>query len=87
MPKQSRKRQRSSKDEESKSIPLGSVIPIHDDDKDEEERRLESLLFGTPYIPAPGSTEKNVLLVQEDEDDTVEETGKELDNLQDDDVS
>ncbi|KAJ3839760.1 WD40-repeat-containing domain protein [Lentinula raphanica] len=44
MPKHSRKRQKLSTDEPN---------PIVDDSlKDDEERRLESLLFGTKYIPA-----------------------------------
>ena len=33
--------------------PLGSGKRVwEDEDKDDEERRLESVLFGTPYVPA-----------------------------------
>jgi U3 small nucleolar RNA-associated protein 18 len=45
MVKQARKRQKTSKH----ANPLGSVHFNNDADKDDEERRLESLLFGTDF--------------------------------------
>ena len=47
MGKHSRKRQRT----DDASIPLGAQLALADDaSKDDEERRLESLLFGKPYV-------------------------------------
>ena len=65
--KRSRKRQKTGKHFSSKSKkglialddddgglePLGSSRRVWDDeDKDDEERRLESVLFGRPYVPS-----------------------------------
>ncbi|KAG6919717.1 hypothetical protein DXG01_002663 [Tephrocybe rancida] len=49
MPKHSRKKQKIS----SEKVPLGATAVDLTDDalKDDEERRLESLLFGVPYVP------------------------------------
>ena len=41
--------------------------------KDDEERRLESLLFGTKYVPAPSN--EHVLLLSDDEDEDEEPLG------------
>ncbi|KAK0232663.1 WD40-repeat-containing domain protein [Armillaria fumosa] len=66
MPKRGPKRQKTSADENAS--------------KDDEERRLESLLFGVPYVPAGEE------IVLEDEDEGEEENGKELQNLTDGDL-
>ncbi|KAK0475155.1 WD40-repeat-containing domain protein [Armillaria novae-zelandiae] len=66
MPKRGPKRQKTSGDDNAS--------------KDDEERRLESLLFGVPYVP--GGEE----IVLEDEDEGEEENGKELQNLTDGDL-
>ena len=64
--KRSRKRQKTGKHSSSKSKsrlvtldddegfePLGSSKRVwEDEDKDDEERRLESILFGKPYVPS-----------------------------------
>ena len=48
MGKHSRKRQRT----DDAAPPLGAQFALADDaSKDDEERRLESLLFGKPYVP------------------------------------
>ncbi len=75
MAKHGRKRQRIAKDESKGPNPL-----LDDASKDDEERRLESLLFGTPYIP---NDSKNVIEIEDDE----LEAGKEFQNLDDADVS
>ena len=66
--------------------PLGAVSALTDDAaKDDEERRLESLLFGTTYEPS-GSAARELLTV----DETGDETGageRQLQNLLDTDVS
>lgn len=62
-----------------------------DTNKDDEERRLESLLFGVPFVPSEkGKGNRDVLIISEDEED--EELGavsgsKELENMLDTDVS
>ncbi|KAF9051089.1 WD40 repeat-like protein [Hymenopellis radicata] len=71
MAKHGRKRQRVAKDESKGPNPL-----LDDASKDDEERRLESLLFGTPYIP---SGSNNVIEIEDDEVDA----GKEFQNLDD----
>lgn len=75
--------------------PLGETREVDDDaEKDDEERRLESLLFGKPFVPRIGTRGmgKDVLVVsdEEDEEDGLElefAGGKELDGLRDADVS
>ena len=84
MTKHPRKRQKTTKG--AKEIqPLGSSLLIDDADKDDEERRLESLLFGTIFVPR----EKNELIVVEDGDEGVEMEGggQEMNVLMDTDVS
>lgn len=75
--------------------PLGETREVDDDaEKDDEERRLESLLFGKPFVPRTGAKGKgkDILVVadEEDEEDGIElefAGGKELDGLRDADVS
>lgn len=77
MAKHGRKRQKTVQQE---AVESSGPNPLLDDaSKDDEERRLESLLFGTPYVPQ-GS--KHVIEIDDDED----EPGKELQNLNDADV-
>jgi U3 small nucleolar RNA-associated protein 18 len=74
---------------------LGSVVSLTDDaSKDDEERRLESLLFGTPFVPS--GKKKNSVLVSSDHEDEENDgdsdgkfvaVDKELENLTDADVS
>ena len=73
--------------------PLGAAGQIDDDaEKDDEERRLESLVFGKPFVPRDGSKGKGGgILVVSDEEDGEEPGfdfagGKELEGLQDTDV-
>jgi U3 small nucleolar RNA-associated protein 18 len=84
MAKHPRKRQKTTK--EAKDIqPLGSSLLIDDASKDDEERRLESLLFGTKFVPS----KKNELIVVADDDEDVEMEGggQEMNVLLDSDVS
>ena len=64
MPKHPRKKQ---KTVISEAKPLGSRDPNVDDDaeKDEEERRLESILFGKPFVA--GSSKGREIIVVDDE--------------------
>ena len=84
MTKHLRKRQKTTKGAE-ETQPLGSSLLADDANKDDEERRLESLLFGTTFIPR----EKNELIVVEDDDEEVEMEGgeQEMNVLMDADVS
>jgi U3 small nucleolar RNA-associated protein 18 len=82
MVKHARKRQR----KEANAAPLGTRVELADDaGKDDEERRLESILFGTPYVPAGKSKEGDLLGYDSQED--VEGTGAELEAMLDADVS
>lgn len=90
MPKHSRKRQRTDKGSETHSQPLGARVSLTDDaTKDDEERRLESMLFGTPFVPSgKGKGPKDLILVDDDaEDEFGQENGRELEGLLDTDVS
>lgn len=87
MARHTRKKQRRQEKEEN---PLGSVPYIDNDaEKDDEERRLESLLFGKEYRP-----ESNAKGKQREDADTDEEDEEELNGggnataaLRDEDVS
>jgi len=85
MVKASRKRQKTGKIQH-EQVPLGAKSALLDDaSKDDEERRLESLLFGVPY--APGKSGKEILVVSDEEaDDGQLEGGREFENLLDSDV-
>lgn len=88
MAKHSRKRQRTDGSVQEAARPLGTQISLTDDaSKDDEERKLESLLFGVPFVP---STKKNAdaLPGSDSEKDAVENVagGAELKNLLDTDV-
>ncbi|TFY60977.1 hypothetical protein EVJ58_g4796 [Rhodofomes roseus] len=67
--------------------PLGSKVSLLDDSsKDDEERRLESMLFGTAYDPS-SSKGKGVLVVSDEDDEDVDQRGeKELQNMLDTDL-
>ena len=96
MTKHGRKRQKISKDET--VHPLGSnVTSLLADDarKDDEERRLESMLFGVPYAPSSSHTKRNgdqtgfVISDEEDEDADAAAAGtsiRELEHMLDSDV-
>ena len=69
--------------------PLGSSKRVwEDEDKDDEERRLESALFGKPYVP---SSKRRVGGVSDEEDEGMPEAdldlgGNEFANLMDSEV-
>ncbi|KIJ58781.1 hypothetical protein HYDPIDRAFT_163119 [Hydnomerulius pinastri MD-312] len=91
MVKQPRKRQKTSKEE--KVQPLGTNN-FDDTLKDDEERRLESMLFGVPYVPSGkrnggAGGAGNELVVISDNDEDEDATGgnlKELENMLDSDL-
>jgi len=100
--KRSRKRQKTGKHSSAKSKsklvaldddgdfePLGSSKRVwEDEDKDDEERRLESALFGKPYVPP---SRKRVGGASDEEDEGMPEAdldlgGNEFANLMDSEV-
>jgi U3 small nucleolar RNA-associated protein 18 len=86
MGKHARKRQRKDKPAESVA-PLGTAVLLDDDaDKDDEERRLESLLFGKPLVSGRGSKATAIQDVAED-DDGADVIAAELEGMLDSDVS
>lgn len=90
MGKQSRKRQKTSREDIIQ--PLGSSTFVDDTDKDDEERRLESMLFGVPYVPSEKSKGKRrgddagVVAPFDAGDGAAEGNLKELENMLDSDV-
>jgi U3 small nucleolar RNA-associated protein 18 len=86
MGKHARKRQR--KDRPTQLVaPLGTGALLDDDaDKDDEERRLESLLFGKPLLSGRGSKATAIQDVAE-EGDGADVTAAELEGMLDSDVS
>lgn len=87
MGKQSKKRQKISKEDNIQ--PLGSRT-FDDTNKDDEERRLESMLFGVPYVPSEKSKgkrrEDDAGVISDVEDGAAEPHLKELENMLDSDV-
>lgn len=88
MGKRASKRQKTTKGVAPPVQPLGSEVPkaslLDDASKDDEERRLESMLFGTKYVPA-SNDDANILVVSDEEGEEVN-GGQELQNLMDTDV-
>ncbi|KAI9509876.1 WD40 repeat-like protein [Russula earlei] len=69
-----RKRQRKDRPPPQSVAPLGTAVPLDDDaDKDDDERRLESLLFGKPFVA-------------EEEDEGADVTAAELEGMLDSDL-
>jgi U3 small nucleolar RNA-associated protein 18 len=90
MVKHPRKKQKTSSKGASAIQPLGAKNPnvnllTDDASKDDEERRLESVLFGTKFVPR----KKDSGVVDEDdsEHDDEDDGGREMRNLMDADVS
>ena len=83
--KHNRKRQRVDKGTHLCSEPLGAVVSLVDDaEKDDEERRLESVLFGKPFV----STAMEDSASEDAEGDDIQDYGgHEFENLLDSDVS
>lgn len=84
MGKQSRKRQKTAKQDDIQ--PLGSHTFIEDTNKDDEERRLESMLFGVPYVEQQGDDTNILPVISDVEDGTPAPDLKELENMLDSDV-
>jgi U3 small nucleolar RNA-associated protein 18 len=90
MGKHLRKRQRKDRPARKSVAPLGTATVLNDDaDKDDEERRLESLLFGRPFASGRG---RSVAAIEDaedddDEDGTADVTTAELEGMLDSDVS
>lgn len=87
MGKHARKRQRKDKPAHKPFAPLGTAVPLDDDaDKDDEERRLESLLFGKPLVSGQRPKVTAIEDVSE-EGDGVDVMAGELEGMLDSDVS
>jgi U3 small nucleolar RNA-associated protein 18 len=88
MGKHSKKRQRTTRDGDTSNLkPLGSIIAIGDeDDKDEEEKRLETLLFGTTF-PVSNTAQSGSLLHEKETNEVTIDADGGLANLLDSDVS
>lgn len=87
MPKHPRKKQKmSTSRHDTEQQPLGSVVLLTDDaSKDEEEQRLESMLFGTASFDIDDIQQRTPIAV--DEFGHGESGDKELKNMLDSDVS
>ncbi|TFY74752.1 hypothetical protein EWM64_g9260, partial [Hericium alpestre] len=87
MPKHARKRQRVDKAGRDAPVPLGAQVSLTDDaSKDDEERRLESMLFGTALVPsAKGKGKEHVIVMDEEEEDALD-AEKEFEGLADQDL-
>jgi U3 small nucleolar RNA-associated protein 18 len=89
MGKHARKRQRKDKPAHEPFAPLGTAVLLDDDaNKDDEERRLESLLFGKPLVPGRSLRSKVTAIEDVSEEvDGIDVTGAELEGMLDSDVS
>lgn len=87
MVKHPRKKQKTSQHGQEIAVqPLGSNIELTDDaSKDDEERLLESQLFGVPYVPRGDDKRNDSTTINNNQDDVVG-LGKEMENLMDADV-
>ncbi|KAG5643054.1 hypothetical protein DXG03_001632 [Asterophora parasitica] len=81
MAKHPRKKQKTSK-EVNEIQPLGADPLTDDASKDDEERRLESMLFGTKFVPR----DRDVAMDDEDEDNEPDLGGHVFNNLMDSDL-
>jgi U3 small nucleolar RNA-associated protein 18 len=90
MGKRANKRQKVALEAANERPVLGVVDPHADQaGKDDEERRLESLLFGTPYVPSGKGKEKerdDLIVVSDAEDAEDGGAGGELENMLDSEV-
>lgn len=84
MAKHARKRLKTTKGAE-EIQPLGSTLITDDASKDDEERRLESILFGTKFVPS--KNDELILVADENEDVEMDGGGREMNVLMDTDVS
>ena len=89
MGKHPRKRQRKDRLVHKSVAPLGTATLLNDDaDKDDEERRLESLLFGQPFASGQGRSVAAIEVVEDEEEDgAADVTTAELEGVLDCDVS
>lgn len=86
MVKNSRKKQKLAS-ESRPDQPLGSQNILDEDaEKDDEERRLESILFGKTFTARAKSSKEHVVIVSDDEEDLHGGGGNVLEHLQDEDV-
>jgi len=86
MGKHPRKKQKTSKNEKPPVKALGIEALTDDALKDDEERMLESMLFGTEFIPKDGKDFEGDEGAPEEGDDDNEEGGREMGHLMDSDV-
>jgi len=90
MAKHPRKRQKASKDDNPHPNKTARLEMLLDDEsKDDEERRLESMLFGVKYVPRERGKGKATDISDEDYEqveDVEEESGRGLQHLMDQEV-
>jgi len=93
MVEKARKRQKTSRIAQDEVVTKAAKLQklLDDESKDDEERRLESLLFGVKYEPKGKGKAKERFIHVDDEDTTEEDLenddgGRELQHLMDDDV-
>ena len=89
MPKHARKRQKTTKiSEHAPSKAARLEMLLDDESKDDEERRLESLLFGVKYVPRDKGKSKasDASDEDEDEDNEIDDGGRGMQHLLDQDV-
>ncbi|KAF8637466.1 hypothetical protein AX16_010794 [Volvariella volvacea WC 439] len=86
MPKHPRKRQKTSKGNEAEPLGARSTNIYDDDQKDDEERRLEAMLFGTEFVPREdkGKAKDSSVRIQDDHLD--DDGARELQHLMDGDL-
>ncbi|KAF8272408.1 WD40-repeat-containing domain protein, partial [Lactarius quietus] len=80
MGKHTRKRLRKDRSAHERAIPLGAAVQLDDEVKDDEERKLESLLFGKPFV----SRRERTTVCEEDvseSDNDIEVNAAELEGL------
>ena len=84
-----RKRQRKDRPAQKSVTPLGTAALLDDDaDKDDDERKLESLLFGKPFVSASGRRNEVTAIEDVEEGyDGADVTTAELEGMLDSDVS
>jgi U3 small nucleolar RNA-associated protein 18 len=89
MGKHARKRQRKDGPKNELVVPLGTEALLDDDDvnKDDEERRLESLLFGKPFVKERRRSHVKAVDSPGEDEESVDVTAAELEGMLDSDVS
>jgi U3 small nucleolar RNA-associated protein 18 len=83
----SRKRQRKDRPAQDSVAPLGTALLGDDADKDDDERKLESLLFGKPFVSSGRRNEVTAIEDVEEGYGGADVATAELEGMLDSDVS